>query len=849
MELIDFFREKKFFGCDRMSIRPHIQTKKLKNAAGSFGIDFDPEEVAVLIDDSAFGSGKEGVLVCDNRLIFREVFARPVTYKYAGIESISCVKRKVVINGNEVAKLAVPDRDELSLFFRLLGEWISTYGGSTSRRARVAAEDAVASDVGALIEPFLIRSALDIKSDKVYVRPNIPAKKIQSAVDAYGNGMRLEDVIMLADDTVFGSAKEGVLITKDGIYIKALMDSSRAFGWDMVESIDIEGRLIYINGTKLAEMTRLNECDLGVFFDDIHEFLNADGLAAKQALLNKLPCPEGVEDIRLHAAENRPASNSVESEVESNRLELDLPGDPITIAGEGVETVDATDSKLMGYVSSFIENNKSKIVPLLLQAAGDGSRAALQDDTNILRLSEYLYGRLPSVVRLAVTDAAFHQFMLRNREKLLGALLSGSDSSEMPPQASTLEAIPDDIKAMGLAVQAEVIADHPEQCVTELVGAGVPEVTRDTTAKDKLLGYVAIAIEQNKSKILPFLKEKTGEASLAVLRDDSNVEKLAGFIYAFLPGLVRLALKEQVFVQFMLDNRDKVLAGLLPIEANVELSLEDISGVYGRAENGIELSPKKPKKLAAFARGGQVSTVARPSFYSRSLGECEQFISEFSQEVKSANRSLQNSAKFKEYVRTYHITKYCAATLSLSIEALTKIRDRLSLSDQAERSAFELDSVIFVMLSYATTSMNFLLRSEAGYDEDQTINLLAPVLDALIVSYASDLLGDSAAKTLRGTVNPYERVSESEAMKSYKMMSGFFAKNIERQDGESLSGNFKNFVVSSSVDAFSDPDDRFELSFKMASDEGRQVVLSVLAELDVQLESALVQHLEDRSSW
>lgn len=562
MELIDFFRDKRFFGCDRMSIRPHIQVKQLKNAAGSFGIDFDPEEVVVLIDDSAFGSGKEGVLICDDRLIFREVFNKAVVYQYSDVESISCVKRKVIINGREVVKLVMPGKDELSLFFRFLGEWISTYSGSTSRRERVVADDAVGSDVDALLQEFLIRSAMDVKSDKVYVRPNIPAKKIQSAVDAYGNGMRPEDLIMLADDTVFGSAKEGVLITKSGIYIKALMDSGRAFGWDMVESIDIRGRLVYINDKKLVEMTRLNECDLGVFFDDIHEFLNADDLAAKQALLEKLICPDEVQSSSPHLAENGHAGNRVESEAKSNRPEMGLPTSPTNVPGGDAGTVETTDGKLAGYVSSFIADNKSKIVPVLFQAAGDGSRAALQDDANILRLSEYLYVRLPSVVRLAVSDAAFHQFMLRNREKLLGALLSDADSPEVSPQTSMLESTPDEIKAMGLAVQAQVIADHPEQCATEPVGAGVPEVTRDTTAKDKLLGYVAIAIEQNKSKILPFLKEKTGEASLAVLKDDANVEKLASFLYALLPALVRLALREDVFVQFMLDNRNKILEKL-----------------------------------------------------------------------------------------------------------------------------------------------------------------------------------------------------------------------------------------------------------------------------------------------
>lgn len=89
----------------------------------------------------------------------------------------------------------------------------------------------------------------------------------------------------------------------------------------------------------------------------------------------------------------------------------------------------------------------------------------------------------------------------------------------------------------------------------------------DSKATDKIMSYVAVAIEKNKSKVLPLLKSKTGEASLAALKEDANVEKLARVVYALLPGVVRFALKEQVFVQFMLDNRSKLLDKLIQDEA------------------------------------------------------------------------------------------------------------------------------------------------------------------------------------------------------------------------------------------------------------------------------------------
>ena len=747
MELIEYFKEKKFAGCENIYIRPHIPAKQLSNAVGAYSVRVEPKEVVVLIDDTAFGSGKDGVLICENRLVIREMFSSARAYEYDAIETISCEGRRLYINEREAYKLNMPGKDELAAFFELMDQWLSHRSTATQlREPRVAT--IANSKTGTGMGAFLYEAGRKVVSDKVYVRPHIPEKKLQSAVNAYGNGILPEDVIILVDDTAFGSAKDGILITDKSIYIKIFTESLRAYEWEAVESIDIEKKTIYINGAASGKLVQATQKDLGHLFNNIDEYIS--------------------------------------------------------------------------------EKASSSVIP---QAAGSPSTVRI----NTEELTFDLDSLFPSESQPVAQSIGVPE---------LQANLGCSDQKKNIPSAQS-EAL-----AITSIVEAEVSTSHPMGEDEDQSVLSLPVTAKDSKAKAKLFGYISTAIEENKSKILPLIKEKTGEASLAALRDDSNVEKLAGFIYAFLPGLVRFALKEQVFVQFMLDNRDKILAGLLPAVDDVELIQENAASVDGRVALGADLVAKEPvKKLAAFARGGKVSTVASPSFYSRSLGECERFIAGFAQEAKAANRSVQNSAEFKEYARTYHMTKFCAKVLSFSMEALERIRDNLSLSDQAERSAFELDSVILVMLSYATTSMGFLLRSEAGYDQDQTSNLLAPIFDALIISYANELLGVPSVKTLRDTVNPYGRVLDSETLKSYKMMSGLFAKNIERQDGESLSGHFEHFVVRSSVDVFADPNDRFELSSKMASDEGRQVVLRVLAELDAQLESALVQHLEDRSSW
>lgn len=63
--------------------------------------------------------------------------------------------------------------------------------------------------------------------DNVYARPDIPRKKLEAAIASYAPGVSPDEVIVLLDDTVFGGAKEGLLVTNDGIYCKQKFESRR----------------------------------------------------------------------------------------------------------------------------------------------------------------------------------------------------------------------------------------------------------------------------------------------------------------------------------------------------------------------------------------------------------------------------------------------------------------------------------------------------------------------------------------------------------------------------------------------------------------------------------------------
>lgn len=80
---------------------------------------------------------------------------------------------------------------------------------------------------------------------------------------------------------------------------------------------------------------------------------------------------------------------------------------------------------------------------------------------------------------------------------------------------------------------------------------------------DKLKAPMAAIVEKHRAELAPMLAGKAGDLSRSALADDDNVRAVATFAYAVLPGLVRLAVKEPVFVDFVLAHRHTVLDKLV----------------------------------------------------------------------------------------------------------------------------------------------------------------------------------------------------------------------------------------------------------------------------------------------
>lgn len=109
-------------------------------------------------------------------------------------------------------------------------------GGSAPPQSRSPAESLLRPDWGWNFE-------------HVHIRPRIPRRKLEGAIAAYAPTVPPEAVLLLIDDTVFGGAADGMMVTTQGIHSKQMMDSPRYLAWESIRTVEPgpKGRVM-VNG-------------------------------------------------------------------------------------------------------------------------------------------------------------------------------------------------------------------------------------------------------------------------------------------------------------------------------------------------------------------------------------------------------------------------------------------------------------------------------------------------------------------------------------------------------------------------------------------------------------------------
>jgi hypothetical protein len=91
------------------------------------------------------------------------------------------------------------------------------------------------------------------------------------------------------------------------------------------------------------------------------------------------------------------------------------------------------------------------------------------------------------------------------------------------------------------------------------------DLEKETHAlSEKLAVPMTRIVDKHRGRITAILASDGASHLGNALSKDENVRKVATFCYPLLPGLLRLVVKEHRFIQFVMHNREKLLARLAP---------------------------------------------------------------------------------------------------------------------------------------------------------------------------------------------------------------------------------------------------------------------------------------------
>lgn len=95
----------------------------------------------------------------------------------------------------------------------------------------------------------------------VHLAPNIPASKLAGALSYLPSEVQAQDILILVDDTVFGSAKLGLVVTAEQLFYKAQMESVREWQLRNIGRLDMEegwfNRSLRVNGLQKLELIQI----------------------------------------------------------------------------------------------------------------------------------------------------------------------------------------------------------------------------------------------------------------------------------------------------------------------------------------------------------------------------------------------------------------------------------------------------------------------------------------------------------------------------------------------------------------------------------------------------------------
>ncbi len=114
-----------------------------------------------------------------------------------------------------------------------------------------------------------------INDDNIFFAPYIPASKLANAIKTFARGVSESEALVLLDDTVFGSGKDGILITAKTVYLHEMLEHPQQRSFSEICSISIdEKKYVQINDVKMIKLICPAKPAMVCFIEMIREIAN-----------------------------------------------------------------------------------------------------------------------------------------------------------------------------------------------------------------------------------------------------------------------------------------------------------------------------------------------------------------------------------------------------------------------------------------------------------------------------------------------------------------------------------------------------------------------------------------------
>lgn len=271
MSLIDIC-SKYTLNVEQTFCKPNVPNKKAANAIEKYAKGIDINDIIVLVDDTAFGSARDGFVLSVQGLYGHEIFSDACIISLDKIDNIYSIGKDIYVNNEKFISLSLMNKVTIASLCKMLME-IVIYLKSGEQQTSVSSKnDKKEKNSKFNTEILSLLEDIPFSNKRIHIFPNIPPAKSLNAINSYAKGVGHEDILLLYDDTAFGGAKEGFIITNDSIIIHELFNDTLHIKFEDIKDVQIINNYIYINKDKVFTLTAIGELDvrkLRILLEDI----------------------------------------------------------------------------------------------------------------------------------------------------------------------------------------------------------------------------------------------------------------------------------------------------------------------------------------------------------------------------------------------------------------------------------------------------------------------------------------------------------------------------------------------------------------------------------------------------